>query len=186
VADRLRISVTLHEPWLVFLRWLAAERGLLPAELARGLLEDALERVRADDALRLRYEEWTSAGGDPDAVAQEIVQALSVVGVVDALQGRTVGCTDAALHAARYLQLVSLWISNPDAPTIKGPCPRLADVGWIPLDGVDVDAALLRVGDGDGIAVRGAALGGRLMASDKRELSDSAPQGRTGGGHGAP
>lgn len=172
MATRPRISITLHEPWQVYLGWLAAERGELPAELARGMLETALERTRADPDVRRAYEEWVGRGGDDPDIQADVVAALQTDGVPFVLRGDLKAASREALCAARYLSLISVWLMDDRPRAEKEPPPRLADILSTAIPRFDVSPALAYAGDADGATKRGAARGGRMSASDKRQLSD--------------
>ena len=172
MAIRPRISITMHEPWEVYLRWLAAERAQLPAELARQLLEEALEASRGEPDLARRYALYVCAGGDDPDVVADVVAALSTPYVPAALADFQAAVPKEAQRAARYLGLLSVWLSDERPRSAKGAPPRLADVLGTARVARDVGPALAYAGGADGQAIRGGARGGRSGASDKRVLSD--------------
>jgi hypothetical protein len=180
---RTRVSVTLHEPWLVYLRWWASDKGELPAECARTLLEEALERTRGLDGVRERYEDWLAGAGDDPALVADIVHAIETAGVVEALRHPTAPAAIGAGRAARFLALASAWLTDARPESEKGAAPRLDAILSTAIPRADVGAALAAAGGGDGLAIRAAARGGRQVASDKRGLSDIAPVAAGEGSH---
>jgi len=172
--QRTRISVTLSPSWMAFLRWWAAEVERLPAEVARQMVEAALERAREQPGVAGRYEDWQAGRAVEDTLTNDVVQAMSTPGVPAVLAGDVLQATNGACKAAAFLVDLAGWMADPRPVAEKEPRPRLATTPAIAPFGADVGPALDAAGGADGRTVRQSREGGRSVASDKRQLSDMA------------
>jgi hypothetical protein len=175
MADRMRVNLTLTPRQLEDLHWLAGERTMLPAALARDLVVAGMAAALADPAARARYERDRSQAGATDGLVPDIVRAMSVPGVPAVLAGELAGAGDEPHRVASWLVHVSRWLADERPESQKGPAPALD--GWlgvsVSMAAVGPALALANGGAARAAAARPAA--GVKKVSDKRQLSDTGP-----------
>ena len=176
MADRNRIQVTLPPDELDMLRWLAAERSQLPAQLAARLLTQQIARELDAPGIAESYALWQADVSIEEVVMADVVAAMACPGVPEILSGNRVGAGMEQLRMASYLVALSRWLEDRRSAGEKGPAPRLAGHATLALDGADAGAALAVAGGADGATARRMTPGGHGMGSDKRRLSDIAPR----------
>jgi len=170
-----RIHVTLAGRDMEVLRWLAAERVQIPANLASRLLAESLAAALREPGVDDAYRAWLAGASCEEIVQADIVAAMQVPGTPLVLSGREQWASPEAKRAASYLVAVSAWLEDRRDVAVKGPPPRLHSWPLAELGNGVIGPAVAAAGGADGVTIREGTPGGVPTVSDKRMISDSGP-----------
>ncbi len=186
MAPRNRMNVTLAGDEIDVLRWLSAERSMLPAVLASRLIAEGLWRAQQDPAVAEAYYNWRTGRTIEEIVRADVVAALSYPGVPDVLAGRRRAADPEQTRVASFIVTLSRWLEDDRPAADKGACPRLATHKSVHVPNGDVAPALAIAGYADGAPSGGPSRGGAQTTPDKRRLSDIWGRGTPRAGAGGP
>lgn len=173
---RPRLNVLVTDAELRWMEWYAASSGRPLAEAASRLLSGAIEAERAKPALERAYHDDQRAGPIEREIVADVARAFETPGVVAALADPRGEYPPPTAQAARYLQEISAWITDPRLPVEKGTPPRIDEAPAVVLQNGDIGHPMELIGKTQAGFVTHHGPRGALWGSDKRQLSDLAAQ----------